>query len=350
MLGTHFDTMGGISSVVNVYRSAGLFKRRKVTYLASHRDGSVWQKIQQVAGAWIHFMCLLILRRVSLLHVHLSSRASFWRKLLFVAPAIWSGVPVLIHLHGSEFAVFYERECSALRQRLVRWVFRRASRVVVLSTAWARWVQSIVSNPKMRVIYNPVLMRADDQSMHIERTRGRMLFLGRMGRRKGTFDLLEAIGKACAAGSEISLALGGDGDRAGVDSMAATLGIQDQVELLGWVRGSDKERQLKMASAFVLPSYHEGLPMGILEAMAAGLPIISTPVGGIPEAVTDGVEGFLVAPGDIQALAARLVQLANDPVLASRMGAAARDKVARCFAAEVIVPQVEALYEEMLAR
>lgn len=87
--------------------------------------------------------------------------------------------------------------------------------------------------------------------------------------------------------------------------------------------------------------------MSVLEAMAAGMPILSTPVGGIPEAITDGVEGFLVSPGDVAALAARLQQLLQDDALAARMGAAARRKVELCFSSQAVLPRVQAMYQEL---
>ena len=88
--------------------------------------------------------------------------------------------------------------------------------------------------------------------------------------------------------------------------------------------------------------------MSILEAMAAGLPIVSTPVGGIPEAVTDGVEGFLVTPGDIPALTARLRQLLMDEALRQQIGRAAREKISTTFSDKCIVPQIEAIYTNIL--
>jgi len=103
---------------------------------------------------------------------------------------------------------------------------------------------------------------------------------------------------------------------------------------------------LRKASAYVLPSYNEGLPMSILEAMAAGLPVISTPIGGIPEAITDNVEGLLVQPGDVEALAQALRRILRDPIFARTMGAAARNKVASQFDARVIVPRVEEILNE----
>ncbi len=101
---------------------------------------------------------------------------------------------------------------------------------------------------------------------------------------------------------------------------------------------------MQAARIYLLPSYNEGLPMSVLEAMAAGLPVITTPVGGIPEAVTDGVEGFLVQPGDVDALAGRLAQLLRDDALTQQMGAAARRKIEQTFSAEAILPHIDALY------
>jgi glycosyltransferase involved in cell wall biosynthesis len=154
-------------------------------------------------------------------------------------------------------------------------------------------------------------------------------------------------GQLLAARPYLRVLLGGDGELELVRARALELGIADHVELLGWVRGEDKERLLAAAVLYVLPSYNEGLPVSVLEAMAAGLPIVSTPVGGIPEAVTDGVEGYLVEPGNVQALADRMDRLLGDQDLAMRMGESARRKVELVFSANAVVPQVEAMYLDL---
>ena len=128
---------------------------------------------------------------------------------------------------------------------------------------------------------------------------------------------------------------------------ASELGLADQVNLLGWVGPDDKPTYLARATVYALPSYAEGLPMSVLEAMAAGVPVVTTPVGGIPEAVTDGVEGFLVEPGDIETLRARLTQLLEDSELAVRMGEAGRRKVKSSFSSAVIMPKLENMYIEL---
>lgn len=345
MLGTGMDTMGGIASVVRVYQQAGLLQRYGVRYLATHCDGSKWRKLRVMAAAYLDFAAMLLRGQVGLLHVHVASRASFWRKSGFFLLAFACRIPAILHLHGAEFAQFYGEECGPVRRAFIRWVFDRCARVVVLSQAWKEWVQSISRNPQVQAIYNPVLL--PPASAWDARQPGAVLSLGRLGRRKGSYDLLQAAARVVPQVGRLELRLGGDGELDAVRAQAAQLGLAGHLNLLGWVGADSKQQQLALASLYALPSYHEGLPMSVLEAMAAGLPVLATPVGGIAEAVADGVEGFLVAPGDVEALAARLAQLLQDEALARRMGAAARRKVETTFCSDAVLPRVEQMYREL---
>lgn len=345
MLGTALDTQGGVSAVVSVLKGGGLFERNHIRYIATHRDGGMATKLLAALAGWMRFMGGLVVGRVALVHVHMSSRASFWRKLLFLLPTFALRVPVVLHLHGAEFREFYGRECLPFVQRLIRFVFERAGRVVVLSGGWRDWVVGQFPQASVVVVYNPVVLPAC--LLFAARDNSTLLFLGRLGERKGTFDLIEAMARLVPTYPDVKLLLGGDGALDAVQARVAGLGISANVETLGWVRGEDKHVLLARASIYVLPSYNEGLPVSVLEAMAAGLPVVSTPVGGIPEAVTDGVEGYLVQPGNVEMLADRLGRLLGDAELRRRMGRAARQKVERSFAVERIVPQIDLLYKEL---
>lgn len=348
MVGTHFETMGGVASVVSVYRSSGMFDRRCVRYFPTHRDGGAAVKIYLAMTTWLSFIWPMLMGQLKLVHAHVASRSSYWRKCFFLVPAIWRGVPTILHLHGAEFRLFYDEECRGWQKRLIRYVFDRCSLVVVLSDEWQRWVRSITVNPRVEVLFNPVVPPSvgPKKSSALPPS---LLALGRLGQRKGTYDLLEAAARLRADGLDFRLRLGGDGELEQARRRAVELDLADRVDFLGWVSGAAKEAELQHASVFALPSYNEGLPMAILEAMAAGLPVVSTPIGGIPDAVRDAVDGYLVKPGDIDALTRRLGELLGDSNLRMRMGQSARQRAIQLFSADAVLPRLESLYDELLA-
>jgi glycosyltransferase involved in cell wall biosynthesis len=349
MLGTGFETRGGISSVVNVYREAGLFERFPITYVTTHVDGSALAKMRVCVIAWLRYMGLLIGGKVALAHVHISTGISFWRKLLFVCPALVLGVPAVLHLHGADFAEFYD-EGSKRRKWILRTVFDKCAGIIVLSHSWKEWVRSVSGNPVIIPIYNPVALPRAVDFWRRSRDGAGILLLGQLGKRKGIYDLLEAVARLVDKHPRLKLVLAGDGEAERVKTAAKRLGLHEHVDVLDWVAGREKSALLESAAVYALPSYCEGLPMSVLEAMAAGLPVVCTPVGGVPEAVTDGREGWVIAPGDVDALAGALDKLLSDAGLRRRMGDAGRRKVENTFSVTKVVPQLERLYEKLGAQ
>lgn len=341
MIGTSFENTGGVAGVVNVYRRAGLFERWPVVYLATHGAGGNLRKLLLAMTAWSRFMRLLLRGRIALLHAHTASNASFWRKSMFVMPSLWLGIPVVLHIHGGGFIEFYNNRCGQLRKRVVRFVLEHSERVITLSPSWFARLQGIAPNARVVCIPNPALIPRRQPRRNIGLI---ALFLGKLCRDKGVFDLLEAIAYLKNRLPGLRLSLAGDGDPLAVRTRAEILGVAGQVELLGWVSGEAKERLLREASVCVLPSYVEGTPMSLLEAMGAGLPSVATKVGGIPDMLTDGVEGRLVEPGDIVALAEALEQLLTDRKAYARMSEAALARFSSEFSADVVMPRLERLY------
>jgi glycosyltransferase involved in cell wall biosynthesis len=141
--------------------------------------------------------------------------------------------------------------------------------------------------------------------------------------------------------------MAGDGEIAQTRAAIRTLRIDANVQVLGWVGPGEREQLLARAAVCVLPSYAEGLPMCVLEAMAAGVPVVASAVGGVPDVVTDGVEGLLVAPGDVAALAAALDRLLRADGLRRRMGTAGRRKAETTFSTRLVLPQIEDLYRQL---
>ena len=138
------------------------------------------------------------------------------------------------------------------------------------------------------------------------------------------------------------------GQREKLYRIIAASGCDSQIEVLGLVSGKEKDKALETAHCLVLPSYGEGLPVAILEAMGHGRAIIATRVGAIPELITDGREGFLIQPGDVEALAERMALLSADGELVRRMGLAARRRVEQEYRLEVMARKVLEIYVEVL--
>jgi glycosyltransferase involved in cell wall biosynthesis len=358
MLGIHPASVqrGGISSVVDVYRDHGLFDRWPIHYIGTVMSGSALKKTKVFLAAWFEFLKLLLTGRVAGVHAHTASRASFWRKSAFLLAASFAGRPVILHLHGGKFVDFYRKECGPGRRALIRFVLRRADRTVVLASQWERALQQIAPGVRTTVIFNPVAVapikpanRVDEARNHaVEQThRHAVLFLGRLSEAKGFFDLLRAIAVVKQRYPDVQLRCGGIGDTKAIQAALRELDIEANVVLLGWIEGQDKARELANAAVYVLPSYAEGLPMGVLEAMVAGKAVVASTVGGTPDAIEDGRSGFLIAPGDVDSLVDRLLRLLTDGNLRDQFGAIARLRAREHFSCETVLGQVEELYRSL---
>jgi glycosyltransferase involved in cell wall biosynthesis len=146
---------------------------------------------------------------------------------------------------------------------------------------------------------------------------------------------------------DVRLVCAGRGERVAVARYAERLGVADAVRFTGQVGPSGKRALLEAAAVFALPSHDEAMPVSLLEAMSAGVPCIASPVGGIPEALVDGVSGYLVAPGDAATLERLLRRLLLDRALAARIGAAGRESARLRFAPERALPRLEELYARL---
>jgi glycosyltransferase involved in cell wall biosynthesis len=272
-----------------------------------------------------------------LLHCHMSYKGSFIRKLLFVAIAKLFKHKSIVHLHGSEFKDYYSKSTLS-RKKMILWLIRSVDEFVVLSDSWQEFIYGI-SKRNALVINNYV----DIVKYDVIRNSGQILFLGAFIKRKGIFDLINALKNI---NLDFHLHLCGDGENHEVQSLIDELGLNNFITNHGWVDEKKKTQLLSECSVFVLPSYNEGLPMVIIEAMACEIPIISTPVGGIPEVIIENSTGYLVDPGDINSLTKKLeyVLSNNDLTLVKN----ARKYYLAHFSSEKILPQWEFLYSRIL--
>lgn len=344
MVGPALDAPGGMSAVANTYADAGWFEREGVRYLSSYEGPGLLRQLRVFGRALALTSGLLLRGRLRLLHVHSASRGSFWRKALLCLLARLAGRPYVFHVHSGEFPTWLQARSLPVRA-WVRWTLRGAARVLVLTPGWATQLQQALGPLRVAVAWNPIalphgLAPAAAPAVPV------VLFLGRLRDKKGVFDLLEAWPRVLTACPQARLLLAGDGELAAVAARAEALGVAASVSLPGWLDGARKAAALREAAVFVLPSYFEGLPIGVLEAMAAGVPVVATPVGGLPDLLCDGQDALLVPPGDVAALAAALTRLLGDAGLAARLRETAWQTVQR-HAVDKVCAELSALYEDV---
>jgi glycosyltransferase involved in cell wall biosynthesis len=170
------------------------------------------------------------------------------------------------------------------------------------------------------------------------------VFAGRIGARKGAFELLRAFTRLAPQYPAATLVCAGDGEGDKLKQLAAELGVADRVECPGWLNAESMAGELRRASIFALPSHNEGVPIALLEAMSHSLPVITTPVGGIPEVVQNDRNGILVTPGDVDAIEVALEKLLRSSAERQRLGAAARATIAERYSLESTIERLAALY------
>ena len=342
MVGTDLAGTGGIRAVVCGYIGAGLFDRFPCTYIATHRAGSAWTKAAMAVRGWWRVALALMTLDAPLVHVQTASRASFWRKSVVCLLARLAGRPYVVHVHGGEFMKFYQEESRPLTQRWIRHTLARAALVIALSEQWRERLLAIAPAARIEVLPNGVAL-PDLQG----RRRGQkpaLLFVGDLIQAKGLHDLLRAFGRIAPRFPQLELICAGGKPPAEMTRLVAELGLQERVVCPGWLGPERLRTELGRATVFALPSYAEGMPMALLEAMSWGLPVIATPVGGVPQVVEDGVNGLLVAPGNIDALAAALARLLDEPALRESLGTAARRTIETRFSLATALERLGELY------
>jgi glycosyltransferase involved in cell wall biosynthesis len=339
MLGAAPETRGSIGTVVDAYRANGLFQRWPIEYIPTHCDGSLARNAALAFKAMRRLVSAFAQHRRLALHLHMEA-GSLWRDAALLAPALAARSPLILQLHGAGFESSYDR-ADAPARALMRFFLERAACVIAPAESLCKWLRGVTRKEAHVVCMpNPVACDAPPQSSRTNL----VLFLGRMEPSKGIFDLLGAIAALRPGVPDVRLVCAGDGDRIAVARYAERLGIADAVKFTGWVGPSGKRALFESAAVFALPTYDAALPISLIEAMAAGVPVVAAAVGGIPEVVVDGVTGHLVAPGDIATLSRLLRKLLLDRPLAERLGAAARESARLRFAPERALPKLEEIY------
>lgn len=327
MLGAGLDVMGGISSVEKLILEQGV-PEVNLKHIATLQDVSKIKKILVFKQAISNFVSTLLQQKVNLIHIHFSSRGSTFRTLALIIISLFFRKPIILHSHGSGFHVFYGNQ-SLLIRKLINYLFNKCDHMIVLSNSWKKFYLNNLglTESKIVVLPNPVKFPS-----HIKHSKDsdmvKFVFLGRIGERKGAFELIKAFSHIPSQQrSKAYLTMAGDGDVKQARNLVKDLELTKQIKILDWVNSEERDALLADSDVFVLPSYNEGLPMAMIEAMSFGLSIITTPVGGIPELINHGDNGLLVKPGDIPELASAMQSLIENEDLKNSLKIKAEQSV-----------------------
>jgi len=357
VLGPHRAALSGVSTHLNALFISPLVREFALVHFQVGSEGRSESGLARVLRLLVSPFALAVAifaHGAAIVHLNTSlNLRAYWRDLAYLIVAKLCGTRVVYQVHGGLLPQHFFRGsrvlCAFLRATL-----RVADVIVVLAqselAAYRAFVpaQPVVAVPNAIDCTRYTALGRPRSPGSAPRARLQLAYLGRLAREKGLYELLQAVRAARAQGVQTRLTIAGGGPEEGtLKRYALALDLAPDVEFVGPVFGEDKLKLLGAADVFVLPSYNEGLPYALLEGMAAGAAVVSTPVGAIPDVVADGVHGLLVPPQDAAAIARAITHLASNRDVLARMSAACRSRIAGAYSIERLTESLQRIYSEL---
>lgn len=298
------------------------------------------------------FPYVIVKKNPSLIHVHTAGYLSFFESSLYLFISALFNKKTILHIHANSLDTFYQSS-SFLTKLYIRKSILISDKTIALSNYWKKFIvnEMKINNDLIYVIHNGVPFskyayqktcnEKFDDNIHI-------LFMGgRDSKRKGVYDLISSISLILNQQPNVILTVVGSGEVETIRSICKDLNLGKNVRILGQITDKEKINELNNSDIFVLPSYSEGLPISILEAMAFGVPVVSTTVGAIPEVIEEGVNGFLIEPGDHKLLAEKLLLLIKSKNLREDMGINNLEKIKNKYDLKFVTNELQKLYDNV---
>lgn len=308
MVGNDPSVKGGMTSVIVQLLSYDWDAHGiHMSFIPTYIEGNPVRKVLFFAKSLLHIRKQLKRfnpHRPDIVHIHMSYRGSFVRARIIHQMCKCANVPDIVHMHGSEFSKWFS-SCREKKQRQIREFLSEVNRVIVLGDSWKKRIQSIEPDTTIQVVHNSVKIPELDKINQWNNTTFQVLYMGVLIKRRGVSDLLDAVAMLRddnLLGNMRFIVAGTGSEEVLLKDKVKKSNLEDVVHFTGWVNGDEKALLYQESQAFVLPSYNEGLPVAVLEAISYGLPVISTDIGDIQAAVHDGENGIIITPGDISAL------------------------------------------------
>ena len=264
---------------------------------------------------------------------------------MFINLAKKCGKKVILHEHAADFVEYFD---GADDKQAITDMLQKCDVLIVLSQSWKEYFASIgMDDSKIHVLNNIVSPPELLPEKHVADGKLHLMYMGEISKRKGGFDLLQAIAdNKDYFKNKLVLRMGGNEVDGDIKTFIKEHGLESFVSYEGWIAGQKKIDCLNWEDVYILPSYNEGLPIAILEAMAYSHPVISTPVGGIPEVIETGKNGMLVQPGDTKAIADAIKYYIENPDVIKVHGGSAY-QVVQNFFPERVFYDLKKIYEKV---
>jgi glycosyltransferase involved in cell wall biosynthesis len=345
---------GGIGRQMGYFLKANRLRRGNIRYRVVDSRGP-----SNIAFAPFYLLAalgrLLVARLTQtsvIAHINVAGRCSTIRKLVIVLFSRAIGLPYVLHLHDYDYADDFKRRGWLIKSLICR-MFQRASLVVVLGRRDRDVVLRLLGPRDERVVtLNNAVPDPGPNSLRAARSDApcHLLFLGRLSARKGVPNLLHALGKSSLRELNWRLTLAGDGPLEKYRKLARDLRIFDRLTFTGWLDEAEIGMLCSEGDVLVLPSYAEGLAMSVLEGLAHGLAVVTTPVGAHCEVIEPEVSGILVSVGDEAALAESLLRVISDAALRRRLADAARHRFLEKFEVSGYAARLERIHATLLLK
>ncbi len=314
---------GGIDRITNNLLAEGDRGRPTRLSALTTRGQSLARSPLHMGLAIFHIVWKQRANGIQLAHFNVSQHGSVTRKALLAKLCHRLGIPYVIHIHGSTFHK-YAAGLTGRKLRRLKTFLYRAESLIVLGQVWKDRVLQILPEISSKIVVVPNSSQERRTSPARADKVPQVLFLGRVGDRKGAYDLIHALGLLPRT-LEYRAIIAGDGDLKKATGLIQKLDLAERVRVVGWVGAEQVDDLLQSSAILALPSYDENLPMSVIEAFSAGLAVIATPVGAVSDILSDGQNGILVQPGDVEALGRALDRLIQDVSLRLKLGDAARE-------------------------
>jgi glycosyltransferase involved in cell wall biosynthesis len=307
---------GGIAQVLTTYQTSVY---SDFIYIVKEGGRNKFHSLWVLIRSKIIMIFKLIFdSRIKIVHIHTASSRSFQHSAKYVKIAKFFGKKVVLHVHGGGFKDYYKTNPLWIKK-----VLDTCDCIIALTENWKIFFTETVGCRKVEVVNNvvekPVLKTIDRSSEKLN-----LLFLGFLVKDKGIFDLVDMIAEhKNELDGKILLHIGGKGEHDRLNKLIFESHLEELIKYEGWVSGDIKIDLLNSCDVFILPSYVEGLPISILEAMSYGKIIISTPVGGIPELLNVD-NGYIIQPGDKDAMFMTIMNIVNDRASANKKASQAK--------------------------